>query len=369
MILVDFSSIIFRKMFTSIKHAKPSKIDDVYITAEFIHLAKYYVLQELFQIKQEFSNEYRDIIICLDDSKNGYWRKDIYPQYKENRKARREKSEINYTEVFEEIDKLIEQIRENLPWKVLKIDRAEADDIILILAEEFKNSENILIHSPDKDLIQAQKNTQNVQQYSSLTKKFMKATDKFDSMEAWLIHHIVLGDAVDGIPKIVDCTELSPKFLVYLEKRNYGVIKTPMDFKENDTISIEKKKELIQNFDVYKSNRNKESTCIKDIYKKINFGSSKLKKKIHEFGGLNNWLDSHPLYKQHYERNFKLIMSEGIPENIRNQIIINFKEAISVYNDKNFKEYLIENNLKSILFELPSVFRESRGLTADDFNW
>ena len=36
----------------------------------------------------------------------------------------------------------------------------------------------------------------------------------------------------------------------------------------------------------------------------------------------NDWLFSHPLYKEHYDRNFTLVMEEGIPTDIWNGIIM-----------------------------------------------
>ena len=101
----------------------------------------------------------------------------------------------------------------------------------------------------------------------------------------------------------------------------------------------------------------------------MKFGPSTLQKKLEEFGSLDLFLDSHPLYRQHFDRNFKLVMEEGIPTNIWNEIIIQFKEADTQYNDKLFIDYLIKNDLKSILMELSNVFKLHRELTAEDFGW
>jgi hypothetical protein len=62
-------------------------------------------------------------------------------------------------------------------------------------------------------------------------------------------------------------------------------------------------------------------------------------------------------------------MAEGIPSDIWNEIVIQYKEAPSAYNDKSFEQYLMENDLKSILMELPNHFKIQRELTADDFGW
>lgn len=366
MILVDFSSIIHRMIYTSVSQAKPTKVDGKYITSEFVGLTKYYILQELFGIKQEHGPNFGDLVICLDKSADGYWRKDVLPSYKAGRKKGRQESDINFSEVFVEVDALIEQLKENLPWKVVEVPKAEADDIILVLAKEYSKYEKVLIHSPDKDMIQAQRDD-NVFQYSALTKKWIVPENKHEGMDHWIQEHVCLGDAGDEVPKIVDHTEFSKNYLKWLKDQGYN-IDSPMEFRTAD-IPTEEKKRLIEEYDVYKLNRAKESTGIKDIYKDMRFGPSNLVKKIAEYGSLDAWLDSHPLYRQHYDRNFTLVMAEGIPTDIWNKIILAYKEASVTYNDKSFEEYLSKNELKSILMDLPSVFKIQRELTAEDFGW
>jgi 5'-3' exonuclease len=369
MILIDFSSIIHRMIHTSVKNAKPSMKDGIFVTSEFINLTKYYILQELFAIKQEHSNNFGDIIICLDKStKKGYWRKDIYPGYKASRRSGRDESNLDYNAIFESVNDMIEQIKNNLPWKVLAVPRAEADDIMLVLAQEFNRSEKILIHSPDKDMIQAQRDTDNVFQYSALTKKYLTADTKADHMERWVQEHCILGDAGDEVPKVVDHTEFTDSFLEFMAENGLEGVQTPMDFRANKMLN-DNKALIIQNFDVWKLNRKGESTGVKDIYKSMRFGPTTLQKKIKEHGTVDIWLDSHPLYRPHFNRNFTLVMSEGIPSYIWNEIIVQFKEAEVQYNVADFEDYLITHGLKSILMDLPSVFKINRDLTAKDFGW
>jgi len=397
---------------TSIANIRPSKQNGTYVTSEFIHYTKYLISQELFSIQQEFSPKFGDMIICLDKSAGGYWRKDVYKGYKAGRKKGREESEINFSEVFSEIDGLIEQIELNLPWKVIAVPRAEADDIMLVLAREFNSSEKILIHSPDKDMIQAQRDTNNVFQYSALTKKWLVPENKHDHMDHWIMEHVVLGDASDEVPKVIDHTEFSDSFIDHLNKHNINKeLHSPFNFKKSKDLDNETKQNVLSSFDVYKLNKKGESTGILDVYKNIRFGASDIKKilsgaykinlkkkeletlkkeykgnkeKIKEINAeiksltvddnteherFQEWLDSHPLYRQHYERNFTLVMEEGIPNNIWNEIIIQFKEAKTTYNDTEYIKYLKENKMDRILLELSNYLTVQRDLTADDFGW
>ncbi len=368
MILIDTSSIIHRTLHSSIASAKPIEEDGKYLTSDFIGLAKYYFFQELFSIKQEHENNFGNLVLCLDESSNGYWRQDFYPPYKLQRRVSKadEENKINYDEVFVHFNALLDQISKNLPFKVVNVPKAEADDVILVLSREYSKFEKILIHSPDKDMIQAQKNTENVFQYSPLTKKWIVAENKHENMEVWLNEHICLGDAADGVPRVIDGTEFSESFLKFLFQEGHD-LKNPMEFKAN--LDKKEKIRLIQKFNVYVLNRKGESTGIKDVYLKRRFGPSNLKKEISKAGSLDAWLDSHPMYRKHYNRNYTLVMEEGIPINIWNEITIRHKEAKTDYNLKEFEDYLKENNLTSILMNLPSVFKLNRELTAEDFDW
>lgn len=367
MILIDMSSIIHRKLFTSISKIKPKKINGKYVTSDFIGLTLHYIFEELLEVHQEFSNNYNEIVICIDNSSKGYWRRDVYPGYKASRKVNRDESEINYSEVFEHINKLIHQLKTNIPWKVVEVERAEADDIMLVLAKKYHNEENVLIHSPDKDMIQAQRGTETVHQYSPLTKKYLKPENKYDNMDHWITEHVCLGDTSDDVPRIVDGTEFSESFLNYLQEKGYD-LEDPIEFKQSN-ISNDVKKQLIKDFDVYKTNRKGENLGIKDIYKDVRFGPGNLKKLIEKYGSLDNFLDSHPLYRKHYERNFILVMEEGIPDYIRDGIDEAYKEAETKYNNTEIEKYLRENNLHNVLMSLPNVFKIDHELTADDFDW
>jgi len=376
MILVDYSSILHRKLYTAISNVKPNKVNSEYVTSEYIKVLKYFIIEELIGIHLEFNSKYGETVLCIDNSTNeGYWRKDVYPLYKSKRKTTREKSEINFKEVFEETNELIEQIKSNLPIKVVSVPRAEADDIMLVLAKE--SNENVLIHSPDKDMIQAQRYGNHIQQYSSLTKKWLTADTKSDNMDEWIYEHCVLGDAADEVPKVVDHTLFTDSFLEHLHNKSsefptytdqINNINNPYDFKHSE-LPDDVKIKLLNTFDVYQYNKKGENTGIKDVYKKERFGITTFKKQLNKFGSFDNWLNSNPLYREHYERNYTLVMEEGIPDYIRNAIINEYNNATNTYNDIVFESYLKENSLNNIIQLLPTAFKITRELTADDFGW
>ena len=369
LILVDYSSTIHRMIFASCGLAKPPIDPETgkYDTSKIINMIRSLILQELFALQQQHSNKYGELVICLDNSVGGYWRKHVYSAYKANRAGGKEKSDIDYASVFHELNIMMEQFKENLPWRVIDIQGAEADDIILVLAREFNKYENILIVSPDKDMIQSQRGNTTVQQFSPMTKKWIVPETKNDNMDEWIFEHICLGDVCDGVPKVVEHTEFSDNFLKYLDKNDI-TIGNPYDFKNSD-IDPNIKRKLLSEFDIYKTNRKGESTGVKDVYKDVRFGPTNLHKEIKKHGSLDAWLDTHPLYRPHYERNFTLVMEEGIPDDIRSQIISGYSKAKTKYNNPEFEKYLNGNHLKSFVVELPTHFKITHELSADDFDW
>ena len=373
MILIDFSSILHRMINGTVPNSNARKENGLYVTKDFIGMVKYFILQELFTIERNYSLKFGNNVICLDKSNGGYWRKDVYFGYKAGRKKNRDASEINYQEVFAEIDELLEQFKENIPWKVIEVDRAEADDSMLVLAKEYCDSENILIHSPDKDMLQAQRDNNTVFQYSALTKKWLVPENKHDHMGQWILEHVCLGDVADEVPKVVDHTEFSDNFLKFLEDKGFiEQFDSPYKMiKENKAGNLDGSilRNLFDEFDVYKLNRKGEATDEKDIYKSIRFGPTTLHKAIESHGSLDAWLDSHPLYRSNYERNFTLVMEEGVPDYIRKQILQTFVDAKTSYNVVEFEKYLDENSLSKILMELPASFKPTGELTAEDYGW
>jgi len=152
------------------------------------------VLNTIRSYAKKFKNEYGDIVLCADDRK--YWRRDYFPNYKANRKKHREESDIDWDVIFGMLNKIRDEIEKNLPYRFLRVEGAEADDIIGVLTKDSK--EKVLIVSGDKDFQQLQKYDY-VKQYSPNLSKFVSP----DNAEEFLAEHILRGDKGDGIPNIL----------------------------------------------------------------------------------------------------------------------------------------------------------------------
>ena len=161
-------------------------------------LLRHTVLNTIRQYKQTHRHIYDSgmggLVICCDSAKN--WRKDSFPEYKANRKKKREDDTTDWKSLFQFLDEMIEDLRNYFPYKVMRVERAEADDIIAVLNEYVATNPTLIISS-DKDFIQLQK-YEGVQQWSPLTKDFVKGDP-----EASLWEKLVKGDTGDGVPNIL----------------------------------------------------------------------------------------------------------------------------------------------------------------------
>jgi hypothetical protein len=160
-------------------------------------LLRHMILNSIRSYNQKFKDEFGEMIIACDDRK--FWRRDIFPYYKANRRKSREKSELNWTLIFESLHKIRDELKAFFPYRVIQVDSAEADDIIgtLVMAHGDTN-EKILILSGDKDFVQLQRYS-NVKQYDPVQKKWRTTNDP----DRFIKEHIMRGDNGDGIPNFL----------------------------------------------------------------------------------------------------------------------------------------------------------------------
>jgi hypothetical protein len=165
-------------------------------------LVRHMVLNSLRAHNKKFRKEYGEMVIACD-SKN-VWRREIFPNYKAGRKANRAKSEHDWDAIFSMLHNIKNEIKTFLPYKVIEIETAEADDIIATLIKKNKrviapeHKKNVLILSGDKDFIQL--HDKNVKQYNPVLNKFV---GKGEEPSLYIKEHILKGDRSDGIPNVL----------------------------------------------------------------------------------------------------------------------------------------------------------------------
>lgn len=216
MILLDLSQVMIANIMVYLtRHNGASQIVDE-------NTIRYMVLNSIRLLRNKFKESYGEMIICCDS--NDVWRKDIFPHYKANRKKMRETSTVDWTSLFNVLGTIRDELGEHMPYKILQIPRAEADDVIASLCHEYGKTmrnvgENIMIVSGDKDFAQLQKYA-NVYQYAPIQKKNITV----DNPERFLREHIMLGDRGDGVPNF-----LSDDDTFVSDKRQKPVMRKKLD--------------------------------------------------------------------------------------------------------------------------------------------
>ena len=199
MILIDFNQTLISSLMSQIGSNPNAELSE--------NLIRHMVLSTLLSYKQRFSGKYGKVVLCADDKH--YWRRQVFPYYKANRKKSREASKFDWKLIFNTLNKIRDEIRETFPYTVIQIEGAEADDVIGTMVKYTQTNEltqgtldpspqQILIISGDTDFVQLQK-YKNVVQYSPMQKKYITT----DNPEKDLLEHIITGDAGDGVPNFL----------------------------------------------------------------------------------------------------------------------------------------------------------------------
>jgi hypothetical protein len=203
MIIVDFNQTAISSFMAEVRGRSDVEIN--------VPLMRHMILNQLRSYKHKFGAEFGDMVIACDN--RHYWRRKVFPNYKYSRKKVRDDSGFDWGSIFEALNAIRNEIDQFLPYPVIDVHGAEADDVIGVLAEYsqtakqgvlFEEAEPVLIISGDHDFNQLQK-WSNVKQYSPVKKKFIKITE---SAEAVLMEHIITGDKGDGVPNMLspdDC--------------------------------------------------------------------------------------------------------------------------------------------------------------------
>lgn len=283
MILVDLSAVVITSVVEYYNRERES-IND--------HTVRSIVLSQLLFYKKKFGNEYGNMVICADS--HNYWRKDIFPFYKMNRKKTRDKSKFDWDTFFPIFNKIKLEIKESLPYPFVEVDRMEADDSIAILAIRYSAHEKVMIISSDKDLIQVQLKTNgDVKQYSPAIKKLLTK----DQNNYSLIEHYIKGDSSDGIPNI---------------------------FSDDDVFLCDDKRQ-------------------KPVSKKL----------VAEAEGMKNpeYICSNAIALDKYKRNRELIDIDYIPEEYKSAIVSEYENELNK-GVVSVRKYLIKTRMKNFMQRL-----------------
>jgi len=187
-IIVDLNQVMLSNLLMQLGNHTNAQLEE--------NMVRHMILNSLRSYKTKFGSKYGEMVIACDNT--NYWRKQVFPYYKANRKKNQEKSEMDWRSIFETMNKIREELKVYFPYRVVDIESAEADDIIATLVEEAPSTEDVLILSGDKDFIQLH-TYQFVKQYDPVRKKWITHEDP----DRYLLEHVLKGDSGDGIPNVL----------------------------------------------------------------------------------------------------------------------------------------------------------------------
>lgn len=177
-IILDYGIYSHRGIFASVKNKA--------VPVEYIILNM--MLSDLLKIGVNPEDE---IMIACDFGHS--WRKEFDQNYKANRKEGREKhTDINWTEMFERINILLDKIDYATDWKILKEDRIECDDWMAVATKVFSDKMVVLV-TYDKDMEQLLVRP-NVKIFSPMSKKYKFVKDPYN-----VLAHKIEKEASDNL--------------------------------------------------------------------------------------------------------------------------------------------------------------------------
>ena len=194
MIIVDLNQIMISNLMVQINGRNAVELSE--------DLVRHMVLNSLRGINKKFRKDYGELVIASDGKHS--WRKQIFPNYKANRKKNREQSGHDWETIFDVINRIKSELKEFMPYKLIELETAEADDVIAVLIRKMEkiigpnHARKILIVSGDKDFIQL--HNEWVKQYNPILNKYV---GKDETPSIYIKEHILKGDRSDGVPNIL----------------------------------------------------------------------------------------------------------------------------------------------------------------------
>lgn len=281
MILVDANQVMLASIMVD--------IDKIQNNIE-IDLIRHIFLNSIRHNRMKHKHKYGEMILCWD-GKNS-WRRSIFPHYKANRrKDLSDDSGLNWKQIYDCLNTIREEMKEEMPYINLQVEGAEGDDVIAVLCHkygtELNSGDKILILSGDKDFIQLQ-SYGNVFQYNPIKNEPVSVIDP----ALYKYELILRGDTGDGVPNFLSDDDT----FINKEKRQKPILKKKLD--------------------------------------------GWLLQKPEEF------CDENML--RNYHRNRKLIDLWAIPENIKNDILNQYDNA-KPNSRSNIMNYFMKMRLKNLM--------------------
>lgn len=214
MIVIDYSQILISNCLSF-----GSDFDKGADAKKMERISRHTVLNTILSYKKQFGSKYGQVVIAVDGMRN--WRRGYFSYYKGARKANREESNTDWSAIFKLGSSIVDELIQVFPYKVVRVDEAEADDVIAVLCKYTQdhellaqgleeNPQKFLAISSDGDFKQLFKYP-NYAQYSPIQRKAVKRPEP-----DFLLEKIIKGDSGDGVPSVLCADDF------FMKKDLYG---------------------------------------------------------------------------------------------------------------------------------------------------
>lgn len=140
---------------------------------------------------------YRPNLLTLACDGGNLWRKDIFPEYKSNRAAAKEKLPIDWDAFGKARNEIVEELALYLPIRTMRMPRIEADDIAAVMVEKLHQEHSFLAISDDGDWYQNFKHP-GYRQIRICDRREIKDLDHVAHLQL----KVMIGDSGDAIPNL-----------------------------------------------------------------------------------------------------------------------------------------------------------------------
>ena len=328
-LIFDFSPCLYGSLFSATNVVKnqgapliqKEKYDCPKFHYDYHEIVAFKIFEEIIDLKARFSVD--EVIVAVDNSSGGYWRKDYWSGYKYGRKKGRDDSDIEWDEAFKTFEEIKDILKNYTSFKILDVPRAEGDDIGFVLSEYLSDQgDEIILHTIDHDWIYNLKHPGVCYFKDNRTSKkdgcYVEA-EPGELIELEL-DHLIGGDGGDYIKNVKAYSVFSKEF-----KEKYPNVKELDVWEKRHEIDLA----FEQKYGV-------------SAYKHPRYGYKMfLRSKL----TVKELLAQNPIYEKNFNLNKTIALPEGIPIEVREKIINAYNEALCEKNPAKLQEYMTKNGM------------------------
>ena len=211
-LLVDSSYVSFHRFFSTLiwfsnvyPHVETPDDYDWSENETFMNHFDETYMKNLMKFRSMYNIPFENMIIVRDCPRETIWRMNLYPEYKGTRKntCAYKNKKYNIGNIFKHIyQELYPKLQEQYGFKLIKVENAEADDVIAVLATQIRKIDKnrlVVIISNDNDYLQLVNEKTLIW---SLQNKLLNTKVEMTADEI-LLKKILKGDESDNIPSVV----------------------------------------------------------------------------------------------------------------------------------------------------------------------